>query len=204
MKSTITCKGCGKSYETSLRWQNFDLCKECFNKPGQNAEPASETNDTESAPETNVEQVVCTECYSAYYGFMGRASGGFSKFVCPRCKKEVFYPLTPFFRTVWWISLGVLALNVLFTGALHPESVVFPGLIFLAPIVVFIRDSSITAKVQAARARYARAVQMSETQPVPSSVCGLCDKEFPSPQATLQHVRTAHGMRESEARGHVR
>lgn len=29
----MTCKGCGKSYETSfLRWQNFDLCKECFDK----------------------------------------------------------------------------------------------------------------------------------------------------------------------------
>lgn len=33
MKSVIICKGCGKGYETSfLRWQNTDLCKECFDK----------------------------------------------------------------------------------------------------------------------------------------------------------------------------
>ncbi len=33
MKSPVTCKGCGKSYEISfLRWQNAELCKECFDK----------------------------------------------------------------------------------------------------------------------------------------------------------------------------
>ena len=33
MTSTVLCRGCGKSYEISfLRWQNADLCKECFDK----------------------------------------------------------------------------------------------------------------------------------------------------------------------------
>ena len=33
MKSTLPCRECGKSYEVSFsRWQNADLCKECFDK----------------------------------------------------------------------------------------------------------------------------------------------------------------------------
>ena len=33
MRSTLPCRGCGKSYEVSFRhWQNADLCKECFDK----------------------------------------------------------------------------------------------------------------------------------------------------------------------------
>lgn len=33
MKSTATCRGCGKKYIISfLGWQNHDICKECFDK----------------------------------------------------------------------------------------------------------------------------------------------------------------------------
>ena len=32
-ETTVICKGCGKSYETSFGgYQNADLCKECFIK----------------------------------------------------------------------------------------------------------------------------------------------------------------------------
>ena len=46
MKSTVICKGCGKSYETSLlKWQNADFCKECFNKSEVQEElPTEELN----------------------------------------------------------------------------------------------------------------------------------------------------------------
>lgn len=46
--------------------------------------------------------------------------------------------------------------------------------------------------------------EKSQSRQTRSNFCDLCDKEFPSPEATLQHVCTAHGMRESEAREHVR
>jgi len=93
------------------------------------------------------QEIVCTECFSTFNAIPKRSFLGFLKFVCPKCNKNVLYPLTSGYRTFYWILVVLMA--IVFIGSIAMGGGIFaPNLLGIAVIIALVKDVSIKKKIQ--------------------------------------------------------
>lgn len=93
---------------------------------------------------------ICRQCHESFRQQPKRTFLGFQRLKCPRCSREVVYPLTPGYRATYWILVGLMALVTI--GSLAQGQVAFPGLLGLAVIWGLIEDSRLRKDVAKAEA----------------------------------------------------
>ena len=88
---------------------------------------------------------ICRTC-SARFTAAGKHSFlGFRKLKCPSCGKDVEYPLTPGFRTAYWVVVVLMALAV--SAALMQGKLAAPGIIGLAAVFALMKDARVKREV---------------------------------------------------------
>ena len=90
-------------------------------------------------------RVVCRSCGDNFTGKPSRTFLGFQKLKCPKCGKDVVYPLTRGYRITYWILL--VGMIVAVVGNARQGLVSFPGLIGVGIIIAVIRDFQIQRAV---------------------------------------------------------
>ena len=94
------------------------------------------------------QEIVCTECYSIVNATPKRSFGlGFLKFVCPKCNRKFYYPLTSGYRLFYQIMVMLSVFSLL--GSLPKLAqggvpiIGIPGIIAILGIIALTKDSSI-------------------------------------------------------------
>ena len=80
----------------------------------------------------------CAGCRSSFVGQPTRTFLGFQRLKCPRCNREVVYPLTSGFRITYWVVVALMAFAVVANAA--EGRIAVPGLIGILIIVALVRD----------------------------------------------------------------
>ena len=90
---------------------------------------------------------VCSHCKARFNALPTRTFLGFQKLSCPECREAVVYPLTPGYRTTYWILFAFMMFSI--TSALSRGEVGIPGVLGIAVVIALIRDWSIKNRVAA-------------------------------------------------------
>lgn len=107
--------------------------------------------------ELKEQKVICTKCDTRFEAKPKRSFLGFLKFICPKCKEKLIYPLTKGFTVLYW-ALAIL-LGLSFLGSLDNITrgeIVFPGglgILAIGGIIALIKNKSIKKSVQEAQNR---------------------------------------------------
>jgi predicted RNA-binding Zn-ribbon protein involved in translation (DUF1610 family) len=99
-------------------------------------------------PEINAK---CASCGHSFRAKPTRTFLAFQKMKCPKCSKDVIYPLTSGYRTTYWVI--VMLMIIAFLGSLGSGQIAMPGLLGFAAIIALIRDAKLrktTSPVSAA------------------------------------------------------
>lgn len=72
---------------------------------------------------------------------------GFQRLTCPNCKEDVVHPLTPGYRTTYWVILGFMTVG--FFAALSQGSSAVPGGLSFAALITLVHDNAIKKRVRA-------------------------------------------------------
>ena len=126
---------------------------------------------------------VCTSCGHGFNGVPTRSFLGFLNFKCPSCRVSVTYPLTPGYRTTYWVLLTFIVLAIIAT--LSQGQVAFPGGLGIAVAVALLLDRRIRERVRVA-------IERPPGTPSPSlSKPASADKDFPSAPSVYQKAQGA-------------
>jgi hypothetical protein len=89
-------------------------------------------------PEINAKSASCGHQFRAR---PTRSFLAFQKMNCPKCSKDVMYPLTNGYRITYWVI--VVLMIIAFFGSLGSGQIAMPGLLGFAAIIALIRDSKL-------------------------------------------------------------
>ncbi|WP_300115876.1 hypothetical protein [Rhodoferax sp.] len=88
---------------------------------------------------------VCTTCNTSFNQVPTRTSLGFQRLKCPECKKKVTYPLTNFYRAMYWVFFVLMML--LIVNAFSQGGFGVPGGIGLAIVYALFMDRRIRNRI---------------------------------------------------------
>jgi len=88
---------------------------------------------------------ICRQCHETFHQQPKRSFLGFQRLKCPRCSREVMYPLTSGYRITYWIFVGLMVLVV--AAALAQGQVASPGLIGIAMMWALYEDSRLRREI---------------------------------------------------------
>ena len=89
-------------------------------------------------PEINAK---CASCGHQFRAIPTRSFLAFQKMKCPKCSKDVMYPLTNGYRTTYWVIVVLMIIAIL--GSLGSGRIATPGLLGFAAIFSLIRDAKL-------------------------------------------------------------
>jgi ribosomal protein S27E len=102
------------------------------------ARPQPELEKTMALPAIDV---TCPGCGTKFLGFPTKSFLGFQNVKCRKCSKDVVYPLTSGYRTLYRVIFALMV--VLVVVSLSKGVVPVPGLLGIATVVALIQDSKI-------------------------------------------------------------
>ena len=90
--------------------------------------------------------VKCTCCDHRFTAIPTRSFLGFQKFRCPSCGTTCLYPLTPGYRTTYWVLLAFTTLGIV--GTFAQGGFAFPGGLGIAVIIALFCDWRIRMRIE--------------------------------------------------------
>jgi hypothetical protein len=87
----------------------------------------------------------CMSCGTQFSAEPTRTFLGFQRITCPKCTKDVLFPLTSGYRITYWVILIIMVLSAI--GYLSKGEIPIPGLLGVAVIIGLIKDMRIRKRV---------------------------------------------------------
>ena len=83
----------------------------------------------------------CPHCGNQFRQFPKRTFLAFQKMKCPKCSKDVVYPLTSGYRTAYWV-ISLLLVTIVVVNLANGQ-VTYPGLLGFAAVFALVEDARI-------------------------------------------------------------